>query len=210
MKLKVPLRCACPTSNQTADGTKFLMTYLVSLDDSVPDLSKRFNVSVKSVAYANRFTEADPPLLAFTPTLIPLSVEPSSSQTLIHHLPGPPPFLSPPVTSIHGNRRSKDVLIWVGIGIGILLLVLCLVISVVFFHCQKKGSQKNTEGKKKRAMEEDLFVTISQVDVGLKVFKYGELKHATEDFSEKNWLGGSVHKGLRKSSSHKEDEQRCD
>ncbi|KAM1062948.1 hypothetical protein EV1_026953 [Malus domestica] len=182
MKLKVPLRCACPTSNQTADGTKFLMTYLVSLDDSVPDLSKRFNVSVKSVAYANRFTEADPPLLAFTPTLIPLSVEPSSSQTLIHHLPGPPPFLSPPVTSIHGNRRSKD----------------------------KKGSQKNTEGKKKRAMEEDLFVTISQVDVGLKVFKYGELKHATEDFSEKNWLGGSVHKGLGKSSSHKEDEQRCD
>lgn len=198
MKLKVPLRCACPTSNQTADGTKFLMTYLVSLDDSVPDVSKRFNVSVNSVAHANRFTEDDPPLLAFTPILIPLSAEPSSSQTVIHHLPGPPPFLSPPVTSIHGNRRSKDILIGVGIGIGIgiLLLVLCLVISVVFFRCQKKGSQKNTEGKKKRALEEDLFVTISQVDVGLKVFEYGELKHATEDFSEKSWLGGSVHKGF--------------
>jgi hypothetical protein len=47
MELHVPLRCACPTRNQTADGTRYLLTYLVNWDDCVPDIAERFNVSVR-------------------------------------------------------------------------------------------------------------------------------------------------------------------
>ncbi|CAL9026995.1 unnamed protein product [Prunus brigantina] len=194
-ELQVPLRCACPTSNQTFNGTKFLLTYLVSWGDSVPVVSERFNVSAKSVAYANGFTEDDPLVYALTPILVPLSVEPSSSQTIIHNPPGPPPRLSLPVTPIHGNRRSKKAYVW--IGIGILVLVLCLAIFGMFLYHQKRVSQNNIEGKKKWVLRESFFVTIAEeVDVGLKVFEYEELKGATEDFSNKNCLGGSVYRGF--------------
>lgn len=191
LKLQVPLRCACPTRNQTLNGTKFLLTYLVSWDDSVYKVSERFNVSTKSVLNANGFTEDDPTLFPFTTILIPLSVEPSSSQTRIHY---PPPLLSPPVSPIHGKRRSKKVYVW--IGIGVLVIVLCLIIFAVLFYHQKKGSQKNTGGKSKLDLQEELYVSIAKVDAGLKLYKYEELKSATEDFSNKHWLGGSVYRGF--------------
>ncbi|CAA3007431.1 lysM domain receptor-like kinase 4 [Olea europaea subsp. europaea] len=36
LKLQVPLRCACPTKQQIVNGTKFLLTYLVTWEDSIP------------------------------------------------------------------------------------------------------------------------------------------------------------------------------
>jgi hypothetical protein len=46
LELHVPLRCACPTRNQTADGTSYLLTYLVNLGDHVSDIAERFNLKV--------------------------------------------------------------------------------------------------------------------------------------------------------------------
>ena len=66
VELHVPLRCACPTRNQTADGTSYLLTYLVNLGDHVSDIAERFNVSVRSILYANGFSEENQnPVLFF-------------------------------------------------------------------------------------------------------------------------------------------------
>nr|XP_004301879.2 PREDICTED: lysM domain receptor-like kinase 4 [Fragaria vesca subsp. vesca] len=194
LKLQVPLRCACPTRNQTLNGTKFLLTYLVSWDDSVSEVSKRFNVSEKSVLQANGFTEDDPTLFPFTTILIPLPVEPSSFQTQIQY---PPPLISPSVRPIHGKTRLRKVYVW--IGIGVFVVVLCMSLFVALLYHRKRGSPKIiAEGKSKKELDlqEELYVSIAKADAGLKLYRYEELESATDDFSSKNWLGGSVYSGF--------------
>jgi serine/threonine protein kinase len=85
MELHVPLRCACPTRNQTANGTRYLLTYMVNWDDHVPNIAERFNVSVRSILDANRFSKENSVLVPPTTILIPLLNEPSSSQTITRH-----------------------------------------------------------------------------------------------------------------------------
>ncbi|KAK9285357.1 hypothetical protein L1049_024548 [Liquidambar formosana] len=188
LELQVPLRCACPTRNQTADGTKFLLTYLVSWGNDVPNISERFNVSTKSVAYANGFSQENPTLYPFTTLLIPLATEPSSSQTIIHY----PPPVSSPISPNQKIRKSKEKL-YVGIGIGTSLAVLCCVLFTVFWHHKKQKDElarKDKEGKNKLTLPEDILFGV------FKLYKFEEIETATENFRINNRLSGSVYRGV--------------
>ena len=44
-ELIVPLRCACPSKNQTEQGVKYLLSYLVASNDIVWLIGERFGVS---------------------------------------------------------------------------------------------------------------------------------------------------------------------
>ncbi|OAY33909.1 lysM domain receptor-like kinase 4 [Manihot esculenta] len=195
MKLVVPLRCACPTSNQTANGTKYLLTYLVSWGDKLPAISQRFNANLESVIYANGFAEDSPTLFPFTTILVPLSTEPSSSQTIIHY--SPPLDYSPfiPIHQIRGSKKGFHV--WLILGFS--LLVLLFVLFMVFFLHRKKiylRAHKEEGGKKKSILAEDFLNRIAGIDLGLKIYTFEELKVATEDFSSDNRLSDSVYCGV--------------
>ncbi|XAR73916.1 Non-specific serine/threonine protein kinase [Bertholletia excelsa] len=186
LKLKVPLRCACPTRNQAVDGTKFLLTYLVTWGDSVPGVSKRFNVSARSVAFANGFSE-DPDLFPFTTILIPLL-----SQTIIHH---PPPFYSPPsLPPPRLEKRESTKEIYAGIGAGISVLLLCFVLFVGFLLWRR--NRVHGKGKKEQVESRDLRVHIAKVGRVMEVYKFKELEAATENFSSENKLSDSIHRGI--------------
>ncbi|KAJ4969951.1 hypothetical protein NE237_003050 [Protea cynaroides] len=75
-QLLVPLRCACATSNQTANGVRFLLTYLAYM----------------GINNANNLT-FDSDLFPFTPILVPLNTEP-----ILPSPPPPPPPPAPPVS----------------------------------------------------------------------------------------------------------------
>ncbi|KAK2657312.1 hypothetical protein Ddye_010364 [Dipteronia dyeriana] len=195
--LQIPLRCACPTSNQAVNGTKFLLTYPVSLGDYVYDISERFYVSIRSVVYANGFTENvldGQVLFPFTTILIPLSTEPSSSQTIVRY--PPPPYSSPIIPLYKNNKRSSNRLyVWTGIGIS--LLVICFVLSIVLLHYKKKRNEVTQKiGKGKEDLPEEFLLRIANIDQGLKFYKYEEINAATENFSTKNMIGSSVYCGI--------------
>ncbi|KAK0606404.1 hypothetical protein LWI29_037360 [Acer saccharum] len=197
--LQIPLRCACPTSNQAVNGTKFLLTYPVGSGDSVYDICERFNVSIRSVVHANGFTENGldgPVLVPFTTILIPLSTEPLSSQTIIHY--PPPPYSSPLIPLSRYNIRSSNRLyVWTGIGIS--LLVFFFVLSIVLLHYKKKrneAAQKIRKGKGKEDLPEEFLLRIANIDQGLKFYKYEEINAATENFSTKNMIGSCVYCGI--------------
>ncbi|KAF8410628.1 hypothetical protein HHK36_003160 [Tetracentron sinense] len=195
LTLRVPLRCACPTSNQSAKGTKYLLTYLVSWQDSIPNISERFNVRRESMLDANSFSEEDPVLFPFTTVLIPLMTKPSSSQTIIHY----PRVTSPPYTYNPGTRRSKKGF-YVGIGIAaVCSLVICTVLSIVFLRYKKRTEefpQSYGEEKKKQVLPECVLIDIASADQVMKVFDFEELKAATDNFSPKSRIKGSVHHGV--------------
>eukprot|EP00257_Ricinus_communis_P011795 XP_002533279.2 protein LYK5 [Ricinus communis] len=195
MELRVPLRCACPTSNQSANGTKYLLTYSVSWGDKVRAVSERFNASIDSVNYANGFTKDDTTLFPFTTILVPLSTEPSSFQTIVHY---PPPPYSPPFIPVHPIRRSrKKIHVWV-IPV-IIVSALPVVLFIVLLLRNKKshlGVQREKEGKNKEELPDDFLDHVAHVDLGLKIYTFEELKVATEDFSTSNRLSDSVYRGV--------------
>ncbi|KAK9270834.1 hypothetical protein L1049_026420 [Liquidambar formosana] len=130
LELQVPLRCACPTKNQTAKGTKYLLTYSPHWDDNIPAIGDKFNVSAKSILSANEFSQEDPILLPFTTILIPLPTEPLSSQTIV---------------------RNDS----------------CRFTSTYLYF-----------------------------DQAVKVFEFEEINKATENFSSKSRIKGSVYRGM--------------
>ncbi|KAG1341800.1 lysM domain receptor-like kinase 4 [Cocos nucifera] len=195
LDLLVPLRCACPSRNQTADGIKYLLTYPVSEGDSFPDLSDRFNASYDDTASANGFSEqGEPTIYPSTTILIPLPREPSSSQTIIHHpieiTPFQPlhPFINNSIKRSHSKLRFS-----IGIAVASLLFLCALVAAGLW--CDKKW-MKRAVGKKKAILPKHILKDITDVNHGLKVFSCEELNAATQDFSSEYRIGGSVYRGV--------------
>lgn len=73
--LMVPVRCACPTENQTDSGVASLLTYTADQDDvGVTSIGKRFGVDGQSILEANMLSQ-NSIIYAFTPILVPLKRE---------------------------------------------------------------------------------------------------------------------------------------
>lgn len=202
MELLVPLRCACPTKNQTRNGIKFLLTYLVRWDDNIADLSKRFRVSARSVAHANGLSEKDPVIYPFTTLLIPLPAEPLSSQTKVYSPPvAPPPSIFSPNTSspVQKNKELQRG-IYIGIAIGSSFGVLSCILYLLFsnFLRGKTGepSPKNKEGKKMWNSPANILDRIADFDQELKIYEFEELETATGGFSARKKLSDSVYQGV--------------
>ncbi|KAM3709451.1 hypothetical protein ACB098_02G174300 [Castanea mollissima] len=104
-RITVPLRCACPTKNQTAMSVKYLLSYLVFPGDYVSSISNRFNVNTESTLEANGLSEQNSVIYPFTTLLVPLQDRPSNSQTIAPPPPPPSPTASPAPTS---SNKSSD------------------------------------------------------------------------------------------------------
>ncbi|KAK2987487.1 hypothetical protein RJ640_012146 [Escallonia rubra] len=193
--LQVPLRCACPTSNQVVNGTKYLLTYLVTFNESVPTISKKFNVTNSGVAYANELSGDDTLLFSVTTILVPLQAEPLSfQQSILSHSP-----FSPALRPGHRFRKLKKGSL-IGIGTVISVAILCILLFLVILHCKriKAGADvwNPREGKRNWVLPESLLVGIASVDEVLQIYEFGELEAATEDFSLDNRLSASVYQGV--------------
>ena len=67
MKLTVPLRCACPTKNQSDMGVKYLISYLIASGDYVSRVSVGFDVDTGMTLEANELSEERPPFIPLLP-----------------------------------------------------------------------------------------------------------------------------------------------
>lgn len=196
MNLKVPLRCACPTKDHIKQGINFLLTYLITWGDNIPDLSIRFNVSSRTVADANGFSEEDPTLYPFTTILIPLPRKPMSSQT---RFDSSPPVVTAPPALLENVSRQKNKSwkgIYIGVAIGCFLgVTFCCLLLFFFFHRGIRidtGHQKIKDRKKMTQLQ----TKIADIDHVLKIYAFDELKTATENFHPRRRLGDSVYRGV--------------
>ncbi|KAB1206395.1 Protein LYK5 [Morella rubra] len=69
-ELMVPVRCACPTLNQTMRGVTSLVAYMVRMGDNVSLIADTFGVDAQSIFEANMLPEDR--IIASTPLLVPL------------------------------------------------------------------------------------------------------------------------------------------
>ncbi|KAE8675285.1 putative Calmodulin-like 41 [Hibiscus syriacus] len=195
-ELKVPLRCACPTRDQTKSGTKYLLTYSVNKEDTVPGISDRFNVSQKSINDANGLVEKQT-IFPSTTILIPLPTAPSSSQTIIHK---DQPLDSPQLFDKHpkSHRSKRKLYEEVGIAAACFVLVLIIILFFTFmFNKRKDGVLESSNERNNNYVlpAAKLRIEIARLDQGLRVFTFKEIKKATRNFSSKNRINGSVYSG---------------
>ncbi|KAG5563213.1 hypothetical protein RHGRI_005838 [Rhododendron griersonianum] len=213
--ISVPLRCACPTKNQSDDGVKYLLSYLVAQNQDVPSISTMFGVDYMSTLEANELSSGST-IYFFTTLLIPLQTPPTYSQTLAP--PPPPPSPPPPPFSLSSNNSSKKTWVYVVVGVvgGVSLLLVIGGIAFCIFIRRKNKKKKQAsasvitsqsfeaiekpEGKNKVEEEEsaEFLESIAAIAQSLKVYTFEELKSATDNFSPSCWIKGSVYRGTIK------------
>ncbi|XAR64306.1 Non-specific serine/threonine protein kinase [Bertholletia excelsa] len=213
MNITVPLRCACPTSNQTAEGFKYLLSYLVTWYDSLESIGSTFSgVSATSILEANELS-SDNLIFPFTPLLVPLHSEPTKINITAA---SPPPPSSPQLPTVPVGDGSSSSHKWVKVGAGVGGAVLLLAFSgLVIWLVYRRRRSKPAPGKPhhdtitKIPESNDFTATrnkswsVSSEGVryaigGLTAYKFEELRKATGFFGEAYRIKGSVYKGLFK------------
>jgi serine/threonine protein kinase len=201
--ITVPLRCACPTKNQTDLDVNYLLSYLVSEGEDVSTISDRFGASLEKTLEANELSQQNPFINFLTTLLVPLQHPPSSSQTI-----APPPPPPPPPTSSSNKSSSKT---WVYVLVGVLGgIALVLVFGAILFCGFSRRTKKKSDSiivsgnfeprekplsKKVEEEAKDFLESISSIALSLKVYKFRELQHATDDFNPSSLIKGSVYRG---------------
>ncbi|KAF7847815.1 hypothetical protein BT93_L2549 [Corymbia citriodora subsp. variegata] len=202
-QLLVPLRCACPSTGQTADGVKSLLTYLVTWGDTVSLIAESYGVAEQSAMEANMMTDASV-IYPFTPILIPLNCAKNSKSS----------FCYCPNGYAEGGLRNglncmpdqkkfpfKLVLV-IGASIGMGFLCLSLISYWLYRYLRK---QKDRIVKQK-LFEQNGGLLLQQKfapygrDRRAAIFSEEDLRRATDNYSQSRVLGqggfGTVYKAM--------------
>ncbi|CAI9283152.1 unnamed protein product [Lactuca saligna] len=181
-KIRVPLRCACPTNSQTMSRIRFLLTYSITWEDSIKKISKQFDVKFQDLVLENRFCSVKDLISPFTNLLVPLSTEPLSTQTRTFYR--------------NRNRNQNLKLSKKGIMIGTISGGFLAILCGVFVICLVSKRKRANKGKiVKLELPKDIQLGIFSVDQVLKVYKFEELEEATDGFTLEKRLSASVYKG---------------
>lgn len=218
MRINVPLRCACPTRNQTQAGFRYLLSYLITWRDSISDIAGRFSesgVDDRSILIANELSDSDI-VFPFTPLLVPLQSQPIHVD--LSPSPPPPPspvvVLSPEVPSGESNSsRRRWVFVGVGVGVGLLIIFVFSGFLVWFFRSRRRrggpkpelvdyaavpdhrGKSWSTGGSEQVQGSDIVSPEGVRLAIGsLAVYQFDELQKATNSFDESNRIKGSVYK----------------
>ncbi|KAI3439654.1 Protein kinase domain-containing protein [Psidium guajava] len=194
-ELQVPLRCACPTRNQTVNGVRYLLTYSINWRDTIMGIGERFNASAVAILKENGISEANPTIFPFTTILVPLVTEPSSSQTTVPCQEQPSP---PPPTYVSSRREpNKELYLGIGVAAGGLLVTIFAAFACFLWHKKRKETVPQFRGQasRKSASPVDLRVEIASLEDIPKVFTFEEIKKATQNFSSRNRIRGAVFRG---------------
>ncbi|KAE8727141.1 putative Serine-threonine protein kinase, plant-type [Hibiscus syriacus] len=210
MRITVPLRCACPTRNQTDAGINYLLSYLIAEGNTVDGISELFGVDPDMIREANQLSD-DTTINFFTTLLVPLRNPPSRVVLPPPPPPPPPPSAIPPPNfppSGSSNRTWIYILAGVLGGVG-LLSVVCIVSFCMFFRKTKKKSDPIISSESFEAVEkpleksleegsQDFLDSMSSIaqSINLKMYKFGDLQSATDNFSPSNHIKGSVYRGV--------------
>ncbi|XP_073276155.1 protein LYK5 [Primulina huaijiensis] len=209
-RLTVPLRCACPTQNQTAAGFRYLLTYLIRQGNDIPTIADTFSgagAEDQSIREANELSDRQN-IFFFTPILVPLKIEPSKENMNTAILkPPPPPPPAPSTTPSSASDGNSRKWVFVGVGVGVAFILL-LAFGFLFWFFSRRSRRHehspvpppklaNESGEAKGTWSWSVSSEgIRSAMETLKIYRFEELEKATNSFAEANRIGkSSVYRG---------------
>ncbi|KAF5191019.1 Lysm receptor kinase [Thalictrum thalictroides] len=209
IRVSVPLRCACPSRNQTSHGVKFLLSYLVTWGDYIASISDAFGVDEQSVLDANELS-SDDVIYPFTPVLVPLKAQPTYDPNKKSLPEAKAPTI--PIEDNSNSNNNSSSKKWVFVGIGIALFLLVIILLGYWFLCCPRGHSSQPQGKEfsvstgnqttPQKNSQSFAVSSENVrillDSSFNVYNLEELQTATKQFSEDNRIKASVYRGMIK------------
>ncbi|KAJ7526332.1 hypothetical protein O6H91_16G002200 [Diphasiastrum complanatum] len=214
-----PIRCACPSTEQSSKGVQLLVTYPTTANDSVQSISKAWNVSSNDILLANELTPSSG-IIENTTLLLPFKQAPTLSSSPPPQTPLAPSPPVPPspvaVAGPSGSSSNTGLIVGVACGAAALITVLLLLICYVFRRKRRKGFQSELYGgvsyqtqtksaeddgknpEKVEHLKGDLLAGMSDlVDTDRPLwYNFEELKQATQNFSAAHRIQGSVYRGV--------------
>lgn len=221
-QINIPLRCACPSSAQVSNGTKFLLSYLIFPEETLTAISNYFSISIPDLIAANLLSGVTQVLNAFSTLLVPQSqLTPLSSFKVIIPIPDPglPPSPAvvnspavspaPPITqTIYKHRRNTPL--YIGVTIGAVGFLLAAILAALFAATESRHHRELEEHssienqrmlKPHHGVLNQMLSSRSEFLDGMStvmdsdkpvIFTYEELRSATSDFNPDCRLQGSV------------------
>ncbi|XP_077224993.1 protein LYK5-like [Tasmannia lanceolata] len=200
-EVSIRIRCACPDTFETKNGTKYLVTYPVVEGDNIEKIARKFNLSPEILGNENGL---DPKSTIFPQTtlLIPMTKVP-----VLNFMSSPPPVNSspnPPIVNnlnkvkshMRSNRRNMFILL---AAITFTIILLSVVLAGVFTIIRKKREQNfeplSARSSQLSKLSPDLLDGMSKLKHTLFSYSLEELKIATGDFSEDSKISNSVYRG---------------
>ncbi|OWM87840.1 hypothetical protein CDL15_Pgr019424 [Punica granatum] len=185
-----PIFCKCPDANTSSIRPNYLVSYVLQPSDNISTVASLFNVSSQSITDLNG-NNPQP----FDTIFVPVSQLPNVTQ--------PTTFPAPPSQ----KTERKGVIIGLSIGVGVLGILLILLIGLWFCCGYRVSEKKDYEGDKeeirkdkwqqgKGEAEVSLMADVSDCLDKYRVFKMEELREATEGFSPRYLIQGSVYRGV--------------
>lgn len=178
-----------------------MISYVVQPGDTLPSIASSFGVRTEAISGANR-----PNPRPFETIFIPVSQLPNLTQPIA--VPSSP---APAVAPAPARKRKDGAVVGLAIGLGICGIVLILV-GILWVCGVGSGKRREMEeglvrkkvednggiwkgNNGKGIMEVDLMADVSDCLDKYRVFRIEELKEATDGFSERSLIQGSVYKG---------------
>ncbi|XP_022752410.1 wall-associated receptor kinase-like 22 [Durio zibethinus] len=207
-QLTIPLRCACPSQNQTANHVAFLLTYIVKFGETASSIGEQFGADAQAILAANNVTAEA--IFAFTPLLIPMKSETCSKNPASLFCSCPNGQYAYELedgrhcASQDRNHQGFPLKLATILGVGIGLGFLCLTLFGynMYLRLGKRKDKIRRENFFKQNGGLMLNQRLSTFGGGekLKIFAAEELQKATDNFNRSRILGqggfGTVYKGM--------------
>ncbi|XP_010496436.1 PREDICTED: protein LYK2-like [Camelina sativa] len=222
VKLSLAIRCSCPEPEEGVSNASFLITYPVSVRDSVSSLAVKFNTTEDAIVSANNKSGVVP----LKPALIPLDHRPVLDQLAKPEKPGSRNVTAEILRKKKPTKKKRSKMKLM-IAVSSAIAGVCGLITILVFgylHWKKETrmqtqtqnwiSNKDPETRqlslsirttsdKKISFEgsQDGSILDSHNTVGtttprkpvLEIYAFEELEKATENFSSSNHIKGSVY-----------------
>ncbi|KAI6693339.1 hypothetical protein NL676_021049 [Syzygium grande] len=189
-----PIFCKCPNETQSRAGVNYLVSYVLQPGDNLSSVASRFGVQEQSIAGINgQDTKTTETLF------VPVSKLPNLTQ----------PIVTAPAAAPAPSAKKERTGVIVGLAIGVGVLGALLILGILLWVHRESTSKKRWaggpegDGEKRKAygekrsseMEVNLMADVTDCLDKYRVFGIDELKEATEGFSSKCLIQGSVYKG---------------